>query len=58
MSTVETRLDSLLCLIEQAVEPRETHKEGGWRAIVGTFANDPTYEEAMRLGRRWRENQM
>ena len=25
--------------------------------IAGTFANDPYYEEAMRLGREWRESQ-
>ena len=25
--------------------------------IAGTFANDPAYEEAMRLGREWRESQ-
>ena len=25
--------------------------------IWGSFANDPLYEEAMRLGREWRESQ-
>ncbi len=24
--------------------------------IWGSFANDPVYEEAMRLGRKWRES--
>lgn len=28
-----------------------------WRRIVGTFENDPAFEEAMRLGRQWRESQ-
>jgi hypothetical protein len=27
-----------------------------WDEIYGTFANDPIYEEAMRLGREWRES--
>jgi len=27
-----------------------------WRQIAGTFANDPLYEEAMRLGREYRES--
>ena len=27
-----------------------------WEKIAGTFANDPIYEEAMRLGREWRES--
>ncbi len=29
----------------------------GWQRIYGTFANDPLYEEAMRLGREYRESQ-
>ena len=28
-----------------------------WRAIVGTFADDPIFEEAMELGRAYRESQ-
>ena len=27
-----------------------------WEQIAGTFANDPAYEEAMRLGREYRES--
>jgi hypothetical protein len=27
-----------------------------WEAILGTFANDPMYEEAMRLGREYRQS--
>jgi hypothetical protein len=27
-----------------------------WKEIWGTFANDPAFEEAMRLGREWRES--
>ena len=27
-----------------------------WRTIYGTFADDPLYEEAMRLGREYRES--
>jgi hypothetical protein len=27
-----------------------------WRQIYGSFANDPAYEEAMRLGREYRES--
>ena len=27
-----------------------------WEQIAGSFANDPAYEEAMRLGREWRES--
>ncbi len=28
-----------------------------WERIVGTFRDDPAYEEAMRLGRQYRESQ-
>jgi hypothetical protein len=27
-----------------------------WEEIAGTFADDPAFEEAMRLGREWRES--
>ncbi len=27
-----------------------------WQKISGSFANDPAFEEAMRLGREWRES--
>jgi hypothetical protein len=27
-----------------------------WELIAGTFAGDPVYEEAMRLGRKWRDS--
>jgi hypothetical protein len=27
-----------------------------WQKISGTFANDPLYEKAMRLGRQYRES--
>ena len=32
------------------VEPR------WWEKIAGTFADDPAYDEAMRLGREYRES--
>ncbi len=55
--TVETRLDTLQRLIEERLPPTPTKEKRGWQAIVGTFADDPLYEEAMRLGREWRETQ-
>ena len=27
-----------------------------WKEIAGSFADDPAFEEAMRLGRQWRES--
>lgn len=40
-----------------SLEPDVIKEKRGWQAIVGTFVNDPYYEEAMRLGRAWRESQ-
>jgi hypothetical protein len=30
--------------------------ESPWKKIVGIFANDPAFQEAMRLGREYRES--
>jgi hypothetical protein len=30
--------------------------EAPWKRIVGVFANDPAFTEAMRLGREYRES--
>ena len=38
------------------VELTSRDKLPWWQAIAGTFENDPIYEEAMRLGREWRES--
>ncbi len=58
LTTLETRLDSLQRLLDDRAPQQTTTKEKrGWQAIVGTFASDPLYEEAMRLGREWRESQ-
>jgi hypothetical protein len=38
-----------------AEQPSTRVGKSGWERIYGSFANDPIYEEAMRLGREWRE---
>jgi hypothetical protein len=43
-------LARLRAKVEQASKP-------WWQEIRGTFANDPIYDVAMRLGRKWRESQ-
>ena len=55
LATLETRFDTLQRLFDEQLLQRQKR---GWRAIVGTFANDPIYDEAMRLGREWRESQI
>src|SRR5262249_16185837 len=38
--------------LEEAVGPQVPW----WQKISGSFANDPEFDEAMRLGREWRES--
>jgi hypothetical protein len=32
-------------------------KNRWWDKIAGSFAKDPAFDEAMRLGRKWRESE-
>ena len=60
VETLEERVDKLehklqeveSRLVDQAV-PTPPHKRG-WRWFVGINANDPDFEEAVRLGEQWR----
>jgi len=54
---LESQLETLQQRFEECLPVAALRSKGGWKAIVGTFADDPLYEEAMQLGRAWRENQ-
>ncbi|HSI36861.1 MAG: hypothetical protein ACAI43_05610 [Phycisphaerae bacterium] len=62
MSTaqLERRLKALedeMALLKRAVASGSGGStKGGWRAVVGAFANDPLYAKAMALGRKYRES--
>ena len=65
MATPETaiELESRLAILEAKVERLQRELAAvvpdarpWWQQIVGTFADDPAYEEAMRLGREYRES--
>lgn len=55
--TLETRLDTLQRQFEERLPQSPPKEKRGWQAIVGTFAADALYDEAMRLGQQWREKQ-
>lgn len=54
---METRISALeneLNLLKSKFEKIEKKDEPWWKQIAGTFADDPIYDEAMRLGREYR----
>ncbi len=58
---IEKRLEIVeaeIAVLKSKVEKKdETTALPWWKQIVGTFADDPAHEEAMRLGREYREAQ-
>jgi hypothetical protein len=56
IAALENRVEALQHLLEERLPDGPAKEDGGWRAIIGTFADDPLYEEAMRLGREWRQS--
>lgn len=53
VTSLEKELESL----KQKVKRLEKKDWPWWKQIIGTFANDPAHEEAMRLGREYRISQ-
>lgn len=49
---LETKVEKL----QQAVGVAVPTAQPWWEPIVGAFADDPAFEEAMRLGREYRES--
>ena len=57
LTAVETELQQLRREREQKQEQdKEAEKPRGWKRIIGVFANDPEFEEAMRIGREYRDS--
>ncbi len=57
-SALEKRIAALeqeLAVLRRKVE-RNDAATPWWDRIAGTFAHDPIYEEAMKLGRKYRES--
>lgn len=50
-------LENELNLLKQKFEQIEKKDLPWWKQIIGTFADDPAHEEAMRLGREYRLSQ-
>jgi len=57
--TLEERVAALeaeFALLKKERTNEAQPKKPWWEEIRGTFKNDPDYEEAMRLGREYRES--
>jgi hypothetical protein len=58
LSALEKRVAALegeLAALRRKIETKGT-SDPWWERIAGTFAHDPIYEEAMKLGRKYRES--
>ena len=62
--TIEERLTAAETKLEQLEREKEQNKEQdneaeeprGWKRIVGRFADDPEFEEAVKAGKEWRDS--
>ena len=53
VAALEAEVTRLKVLLEEKKAPEPL----GWRKVIGSFADDPAaFEEAMRLGRQWRDS--
>ena len=50
-------LEEEVARLKALVEGKEKPKDPWLETVWGAFANDPAFEEAMRLGREYRESQ-
>ena len=59
-STLEERVAELETKMERLEQQKSSHSlqdgKPWWERIRGTFQDDPAYDEAMRLGREYRES--
>ena len=56
--TLEKRVEELEKKVaELSDQPNRSNRKKDWRRTIGIFRNDPDFEEAVRLGRKYREEQ-
>jgi hypothetical protein len=49
-------LEAEVAQLKQQLAVKTSDNSPWWDKIVGSFANDPAYEEAMKLGREYRQS--
>lgn len=56
--TLERRVKELEKKVAKlSTQPIRSNRKKDWRRTIGIFRNDPDFEEAVRLGREYREQQ-
>ena len=59
-SEIEKRIAALeteVASLKSKIEKNGNNEKPWWKDHIGIFADDPAHEEAMRLGREYRESQ-
>jgi hypothetical protein len=62
MSIMPEQLEERVAILEAEVKRLKTRLESAsstkpwWEKVTGTFADTPAYDEAMKLGREYRES--
>jgi hypothetical protein len=57
--TIEARLSALereITQIKQLLQRKSGPSQPWWERIAGAFEDDPVYQQAMKLGRQYRES--
>jgi hypothetical protein len=49
-------LEAEMAWVKARLQNQDSSDVPWWKQIKGAFANDPAFEEAMRLGREYRES--
>ena len=52
VATLETELAQMKQVLSVIIEK----KDPWWLKVAGSFENDPTFDEAVRLGQEWRKS--
>ena len=61
LKELETRvveLEKIVAELKAQVGGDQQNKEPWWRAEAGKYANDPVFDEIVRLGKKWRDSQL
>lgn len=56
MAEMQKRLEALELQVSRLTRRRERSDRPWWRELRGAWAGDPIFEEAMELGRQYRES--